>query len=112
MGAVSRSRRCTYRSAHGKGLNLAASDVYFLGEALSAYCRANTTEALATAIQSQRSRVWQAERFSWWLTSLTHRFPDRNAFDRRIQTAELEYIRSSKAAQIVLAENYVGLPFE
>ncbi|MGM4929589.1 4-hydroxybenzoate 3-monooxygenase [Tardiphaga sp. 619_E2_N8_5] len=95
-----------------KGLNLAASDVYFLSEALRVFYQENTTEVLAGYSQRALGRVWQAERFSWWLTSLTHRFPDRNAFDRRIQTAELEYIRSSKAARIVLAENYVGLPFD
>jgi p-hydroxybenzoate 3-monooxygenase len=55
-------------------------------------------------------RVWKAERFSWWFTGLTHRFPDSDAFDRRIQLAELAYLKGSRAAQTTLAENYVGLP--
>jgi p-hydroxybenzoate 3-monooxygenase len=54
--------------------------------------------------------VWQAERFSWWFTSLTHRFPDMDGFARRVQTAELDYLRHSEAAQRAFAENYVGLP--
>jgi len=56
------------------------------------------------------ARVWKAERFSWWFTGLTHRFPDMDPFDRKVQAAELAYIKSSAAAQTVLAENYVGLP--
>lgn len=57
-------------------------------------------------------RVWKAERFSWWMTTLLHRFPVDSPFDRRMQRAELEYLFSSKAAQTTVAENYVGLPFE
>jgi p-hydroxybenzoate 3-monooxygenase len=56
--------------------------------------------------------VWKAQRFSWWMTSLTHRFPEASAFERRAQATELAYITSSKAGQTTLAENYVGLPFE
>jgi p-hydroxybenzoate 3-monooxygenase len=55
-------------------------------------------------------RVWKAQRFSWWMTGLTHRFPEASAFERRAQAAELAYLASSKAAQMTLAENYVGLP--
>ena len=64
-------------------------------------------------IYSQRAlaRVWKAERFSWWMTSVLHRFPDTDAFSQRIQTAELDYLVGSKAATTALAENYVGLPF-
>ena len=67
-----------------------------------------------TAIWSARAlaRVWKAERFSWWFTSVTHRFPTMDGFDRRIQMAELDYLRGSLAAQRTLAENYVGLPLE
>jgi p-hydroxybenzoate 3-monooxygenase len=54
--------------------------------------------------------VWKAQRFSWWMTGLTHRFPEASAFERRAQAAELAYLASSKAAQMTLAENYVGLP--
>jgi p-hydroxybenzoate 3-monooxygenase len=82
-----------------KGLNLAASDVVFLAEALA--------DRLSSG-----SRVWKAERFSWWFTNLTHRFSDREAFDRKMQLAELAYIKSSRAAQVTLAENYVGLPLQ
>jgi p-hydroxybenzoate 3-monooxygenase len=57
-------------------------------------------------------RVWKVQRFSWWMTSMLHRFPDENAFDHRRQVAELDYITSSRAGQTTLAENYVGLPFD
>jgi p-hydroxybenzoate 3-monooxygenase len=57
-------------------------------------------------------RVWKAERFSWWLTNLTHRFPEMDSFDRRMQLAEFAYLRNSRAAQVSFAENYVGLPLE
>jgi p-hydroxybenzoate 3-monooxygenase len=58
------------------------------------------------------SRIWLAERFSWWMTSILHRFPDQDAFGAKIQEAELSLLMKSRASQIVLAENYVGLPFE
>ena len=93
-----------------KGLNLAVSDIAFLSQALAAwYARGSTTGLDAYSAQAL-ARVWKAERFAWWFTTLTHRFPDMDAFARRMQRAELAYIRSSKAAQTVLAENYVGLP--
>ncbi|MEM7024656.1 MAG: 4-hydroxybenzoate 3-monooxygenase, partial [Pseudomonadota bacterium] len=57
-------------------------------------------------------RIWNAERFSWWMTSLLHHFPNRNPFDDQVQLAELRYVLGSKAASTALAENYVGLPFE
>jgi len=93
-----------------KGLNLAASDVIYLAEALIAHCRAGDTRALDRYGPRALARVWKAERFSWWFTGLTHRFPDTDPFDRRIQLAELAYLRGSRAAQTTLAENYVGLP--
>ena len=68
--------------------------------------RAGIDHYSARALQ----RVWKAERFSWWLTSLMHRFPDMSAFDQRLQEAELEYVVHSQAASTALAENYVGLP--
>lgn len=93
-----------------KGLNLAASDVHYLSEALSRYFRSNDQDAVAAYSCRALARVWKAERFSWQLTRLLHRFPDSDAFDRKMQIAELDYIASSVAAQTAIAENYVGLP--
>jgi len=93
-----------------KGLNLAASDVGYLAEALAHHYRAGSPTALDEYSGRALARVWKAERFSWWFTGLTHRFPDTDAFGRRMQMAELDYIRGSAAAQKTVAENYVGLP--
>lgn len=93
-----------------KGLNLAASDVVYLGEALTAFYRSGDEAELDRYAARALARVWKAERFSWWFTGLTHRFPNMTAFERKMQLAELAYIRTSRAAQTVLAENYVGLP--
>jgi p-hydroxybenzoate 3-monooxygenase len=93
-----------------KGLNLAASDVHYLSEAFVEAYRSRSTAALDAYSARALARVWKAERFSWWFTSLTHRFPETDAFGRRMQVAELDYIRSSHAAQVTVAENYVGLP--
>jgi p-hydroxybenzoate 3-monooxygenase len=95
-----------------KGLNLAVSDVILLSEALGAYYATGAETALDSYSDRALNRVWKAERFSWWFTSLTHRFPEMDGFDRRIQTAELAYIRGSTSAQAAFAENYVGLPLE
>ena len=92
-----------------KGLNLAMSDVRLLSTALAARYAEGTETELDQYSQRALARVWKAERFSWWFTNLTHRFPSMNAFDRMMQIAELGYIRDSRAAQTVLAENYVGL---
>jgi p-hydroxybenzoate 3-monooxygenase len=93
-----------------KGLNLAASDVVMLCEALVDHFRNGSDAGIDGYSARALARVWKAERFSWWFTSLTHRFPDRDGFDRKMQVAELAYIKGSRAAQITLAENYVGLP--
>jgi p-hydroxybenzoate 3-monooxygenase len=93
-----------------KGLNLAASDVGYLAQALSDFYRTTSATGLDGYSARALARVWKAERFSWWFTGLTHRFPDTDAFGRRMQTAELDYIRHSHAAQVTVAENYVGLP--
>ncbi|RKK03782.1 4-hydroxybenzoate 3-monooxygenase [Pseudoroseomonas wenyumeiae] len=93
-----------------KGLNLAASDVGLLADALISHYRENSDAALEGYSARALARVWMAERFSWWFTSLTHRFPDMDDFARHMQVAELGYIRASRQAQAVLAENYVGLP--
>lgn len=95
-----------------KGMNLAVSDVTMLGEALSEYYRERSSAGIDGYSARALARVWKAERFSWWFTSVTHRFPTMDGFDRRIQMAELEYLRGSRAAQRTLAENYVGLPLE
>jgi p-hydroxybenzoate 3-monooxygenase len=93
-----------------KGLNLAASDVAYLSEALVRNLKAGDNDAIDAYSAKALARVWKAERFSWQLTTLMHRFPGANAFDRRMQVAELDYIGSSEAAQTAIAENYVGLP--
>lgn len=93
-----------------KGLNLAASDVYYASEALVRFFRTNDAEAIASYAGKALARVWQSERFSWSLTKLMHRFPEDGAFERAMQVAELDYIAGSTAARTVIAENYVGLP--
>jgi p-hydroxybenzoate 3-monooxygenase len=92
-----------------KGLNLAVGDVAYLFEGISSHVRGNDTELNAYS-QRALARIWKAERFSWWMTSLMHRFPSAASFDHRMQVAEFEYLASSEAAQKSLAENYVGLP--
>jgi p-hydroxybenzoate 3-monooxygenase len=93
-----------------KGLNLAASDVIYLSRSLIAYFKHHDSDAIAGYSDQALARVWKSERFSWQLTKLMHRFPDGDAFDRRMQVADLDYIASSVAAQTTIAENYVGLP--
>lgn len=92
-----------------KGLNLAASDVHYAAEALTAFFKRNDTDAVDAYSAKALSRVWKAERFSWSLTRLMHRFPEDGPFERAMQVAELDYIASSVAAQTSIAENYVGL---
>lgn len=93
-----------------KGLNLAASDVHYAAEALVSYLARGDAEALAGYAAKALARVWKAERFSWSLTRLMHRFPADGPFERAMQVAELDYIAGSRAAQTSIAENYVGLP--
>lgn len=94
-----------------KGLNLAASDVFYLWQALLDFYKRGSSQGIDAYSGRALARVWKAERFSWWMTSMLHRFPDSSGFDRKIQQAELDYLRSSQAAQISFAENYVGLPY-
>jgi len=94
-----------------KGLNLAASDVHYLSEALISWYAEKSGQALDAYSARALARVWKAERFSWSMTKLLHQFPDEGAFGRKMQEAELEYLATSKAAQTALAENYVGLPY-
>jgi p-hydroxybenzoate 3-monooxygenase len=94
-----------------KGLNLAASDVYYLARALLAYYKEKRTDLLDRYSDTALRRVWKAVRFSWWYTSLLHRFDD-DPMSRRLQISELDYLTASDAGQTMFAENYVGLPFE
>jgi p-hydroxybenzoate 3-monooxygenase len=93
-----------------KGLNLAASDVGLLAQALIEFLVEGSSAGIDTYSQACLRRVWKAERFSWWMTSLLHLFPETGQFGRKMQLAELDYLVGSKAASTALAENYVGLP--
>ncbi len=93
-----------------KGLNLAAADVGYLWQALSAYYQSGQSQALDAYAERCLRRVWRAERFSWWFTSLMHQLPAEGEFGQKIQEAELDYLVHSEAASKALAENYVGLP--
>jgi p-hydroxybenzoate 3-monooxygenase len=95
-----------------KGLNLAASDVLYLGGAIAAFYGTGKTDLLDRYSDTALKRVWRSQRFSWWMTQTLHRFPDGNSFDHKRQLADLDYIVSSKAALTSLAENYVGLPMD
>jgi p-hydroxybenzoate 3-monooxygenase len=95
-----------------KGLNLAASDVRHLARALIEYFTERSSAAIDHYSDTCLRRVWKAERFSWWFTSLTHKFPETGAIGQKLQRAELDYLVSSHAASTAMAENYVGLPFE
>ena len=94
-----------------KGLNLAASDVYYLWQALVEFYADGSRAGIEAYSERALRRVWKAERFSWWMTSILHCFPEGSGFDQKIQRAELEYLVSSRAAMTALAENYVGLPY-
>ncbi|MBS0416758.1 MAG: 4-hydroxybenzoate 3-monooxygenase [Proteobacteria bacterium] len=93
-----------------KGMNLAIADVQVLARGLQAFYREGSEEDLSAYSATCLSRVWKVQRFSWWMTSLLHRFDDETPFDHRRQLAELEYLVTSRAAAQSLAENYVGLP--
>lgn len=95
-----------------KGLNLAVADVRRMAEALDSFYKTGSTSRLDVYSATCLARVWKAVRFSWWLTRLMHLFPDMDGFDRAIQRTEFEYLQSSRAAQMSLAENYVGLPYD
>ncbi len=95
-----------------KGMNLAFADVVFLSRALGEFYRTGSTVALEGYSQTCLDRVWKAQRFSWYMTQLLHRFPHETAFDRRRQLTEIEYTAGSKAAATALAENYAGLPLD
>ena len=94
-----------------RGLNSAASDIYYLYHAMVDHYKKNDDTGLQNYSQKALARVWKGQRFSWWMTMLLHQFPNDSGFDRRLQDTELEYLFSSEAAQKSPAENYVGLPF-
>ena len=95
-----------------KGMNLAVGDVRFLARALDRYYASGRTDLLESYSGDCLRRVWKAQRFSWWMTSMLHRFHGDDAFEHRRQLAELDYVTGSRAAATALAENYVGLPWE
>jgi p-hydroxybenzoate 3-monooxygenase len=94
-----------------KGLNSAASDVYYLADALTRLYCDKDLEGIQSYSARALSRVWKTQRFSWWMTSLLHHFPQQSDFELRMQLAEIEFLKSSEQAQAVLAQNYVGLPY-
>jgi p-hydroxybenzoate 3-monooxygenase len=95
-----------------KGLNLAVADVQILARGLKRFYSTGNRDLLDRYSEICLRRVWKVQRFSWWMTSMLHRFPEDHPFDRRRQLAELDYVTSSRAAAMTLAENYVGLPLE
>ncbi|CDM61481.1 MULTISPECIES: 4-hydroxybenzoate 3-monooxygenase [Rhizobium] len=94
-----------------KGLNLAASDVHYLFSGLIEHYQDRSNAGIDAYSQRALARVWKAVRFSWWMTTMMHRFPNTGDFDQKIQEAELDYLTHSRAASTALAENYVGLPY-
>lgn len=94
-----------------KGLNLAASDVHYLAAGLLEHYQDRSNAGIDAYSTRALARVWKAVRFSWWMTTMLHRFPDTGDFDQKIQEAELDYLTHSRAAETALAENYVGLPY-
>ena len=95
-----------------KGLNLAIADVRVLTRALVDFYRQRDRSGLARYTERCLKRVWRVQRFSWWMTSMLHRFPEEDGFSHRIHLAELDYVANSRAASTSLAENYVGLQFD
>jgi p-hydroxybenzoate 3-monooxygenase len=93
-----------------KGMNLAVADIRVLARALSAWYGSGNEEPLNRYSETCLGRIWKVQRFSWWMTSILHRFSGHDAFDARVQVAELDYVVNSRAAAAALAENYVGLP--
>jgi p-hydroxybenzoate 3-monooxygenase len=95
-----------------KGLNLAAADVRILHRALVAHYKDNNDSLIDSYSETVLRRVWKVERFSWQLSTLMHQFPENSEFEKRMQRAEFDYLRSSEAASRAIAENYVGLPLD
>jgi p-hydroxybenzoate 3-monooxygenase len=95
-----------------KGMNLAIADVLVLSRAIAEFYKTRRTEQLVTYSQTCLRRMWKAQRFSWWMTQMLHRFPDESSFDRKRREAEMDYVTTSHAASMTLAENYTGLPMD
>jgi len=95
-----------------KGLNLAAADVRVLSRAIIEFYKHDRHDLLQAYSDTALRRIWKAQRFSWWMTSMLHRFPGADEFQHRVQVAELDYVTGSRAGSTALAENYVGLPFD
>jgi p-hydroxybenzoate 3-monooxygenase len=93
-----------------KGLNLAAADVAVLARGIAGFYRDGTVDGLDAYSSTCLRRIWKVQRFSWWMTTLLHRFCDHTPFEQQMQAAELDYVFGSRAASLALAENYVGLP--
>ena len=100
------------RPTGAKGMNLAFADVMMLSRAVSAFYKDRRNDLLEAYSAICLRRVWKAQRFSWWMTQIMHRFPHETAFDRRRQLSDLDYLTGSKAAATSLAEQYVGLPLD
>ena len=94
-----------------KGLNTAASDIHYLYQGLVQKYETGDSEGIDRYSELALARVWKAERFSWWMTNLLHRFPDQSEFDLKMQIADIEFLKSNRDAQSVMAQNYVGLPY-
>lgn len=94
-----------------KGLNTAASDIHYLYHGLVQIYETGDSEGIDRYSEKALARIWKAERFSWWMTNLLHRFPEQTAFDLKMQRAEIEFLRANRDAQSVMAQNYVGLPY-
>jgi p-hydroxybenzoate 3-monooxygenase len=95
-----------------KGLNLAVADVRVLARAFGEFYKSGREDLLDRYSDTALRRIWKAQRFSWWMTSMLHRFPGADEFQHKVQIAELDYVTGSRAASTALAENYVGLPFD
>ncbi|MCM2562905.1 4-hydroxybenzoate 3-monooxygenase [Lutimaribacter sp. EGI FJ00015] len=94
-----------------KGLNTAASDIHYLFTAFDRHYNGGDNEALERYSEKALARIWKTQRFSWWMTTQLHRFPDQSAFDLKMQRAELAFLRDNEAAQMALAEAYTGMPY-
>lgn len=94
-----------------KGLNTAASDIHYLYHGLVQLYETGDSKGIDAYSEKALARIWKAERFSWWMTNLLHRFPDQTEFDQKMQRADVEFLRANRDAQSVLAQNYVGLPY-
>jgi len=94
-----------------KGLNLAVADVRMLARALTQWLKTGDESGLDAYSDICLRRVWRVQHFSWWMTSMLHRFPEEDDTQARLQLAELDYVTSSRAAATMLAENYTGMPY-